>query len=445
MRSICLSFFTLAACQEITIKTVPPEIPEVEDSDPPEPPATAPDIEVDPPDLNFGAFPANCPADPLKITISNVGDAELEVSEVVLNGPQAAVYNLRVTPQTLAPGESFKANVGFTPPGWELYNQARVQVMSNDPDEGTVNVGLTGEGAEDAVWEQQWTQVRASSVDVLFVIDNSGSMSDNLQELANSFRVFIREFDNLGLNYHIAVTTTDMDRADAGQFVGAVITDQSADPVGEFRAQTAQGSAGSGDERGRDAAWAALTAPLINGANSGFLRNNANLAVVVVSDEDDSSTNVTVGGFNNWLNNLKGDPMLTSFSGMVGPDNGGGIGLGFACSILGGSDATFAPRYHDAIRGTKGVWGDICQYQYQPFLTFLAYVAAGLLVDFPLDKTPSAIGSIEVLVDGVPVPYGAVDGWTYDANNNVVQLHGDSVPDPGAVIVIQYPYATACD
>jgi hypothetical protein len=445
MRSTCLLALSLAACQEITIKTVPPEIPEVEDSDPPEPPATAPDILVEPLDLNFGAYPANCPADPLKITISNVGDAELEVSEIVLNGPESAVYNLRVTPQTLAPGESFKAQVGFTPPGWDTYNEARVQVMSNDPDEATVNVSLLGEGAEDAVWEQQWTQVNANSVDVLFVVDNSGSMSDNLRELANSFRVFIQQFDNLGLNYHIAVTTTDMDRADAGEFVGPVITQQSADPIGEFRAQTNQGAAGSGDERGRDAAWTALTAPLVNGANSGFLRSNANLAIVVVSDEDDSSVNVTVGGFNNWLNNLKGDPTLTSFSGMVGPDNGGGIGIGFACSILGGSDATFAPRYHDVIDATKGVWGDICQYQYQPFLTFLAYVAAGLLVEFPLDRTPSSIGNIEVLVNGAPVPYGIVDGWTYDANRNVVVLNGDSIPDPGAVIVVQYPYATSCD
>ena len=123
----------------------------------------------------------------------------------------------------------------------------------------------------------------------------------------------------------------------------------------------------------------------------------------------------------------------------------GGFGLGFACSVLGGGDATFAPRYHDVIDATKGVWGDICQYQYQPFLTFLAYVAAGLIVEYPLDRVPSAVGGIQVLVDGVSVPYGAVDGWTYDANQNRVVLNGDSIPDPGAVIVIEYPYATECD
>ncbi|HMV66186.1 MAG TPA: choice-of-anchor D domain-containing protein [Myxococcota bacterium] len=445
MRPTCLLLLSLAACQEITIKTVPPEIPEPEDSDTPEPPATAPDIQVEPTELNFGAFPANCAAEPQKVTITNIGDAELEVSEITLNGPESAVFDLRVAPRTLAPGESFKAQVGFTPTGWEVYNQARVQVLSNDPDEPTVNVNLIGEGAEDAIWEQHWTQLQAASVDVLFVVDNSGSMSDNLRELANSFRVFIQQFDNLGLNYHIAVTTTDMDRADAGTFVGPVITARSADPVGEFRTQTALGAEGSGDERGRDAAHAALTAPLVNAANSGFLRTDANLAIVVVSDEDDSSVNITVPAFNNWLNNLKGNPDLTSFSGMVGPDNGGGFGLGFACSVLGGGDATFAPRYHDVIDATKGVWGDICQYQYQPFLTFLAYVAAGLIVEYPLDRVPSAVGGIQVLVDGVSVPYGAVDGWTYDANQNRVVLNGDSIPDPGAVIVIEYPYATECD
>jgi hypothetical protein len=111
---------------------------------------------------------------------------------------------------------------------------------------------------------------------------------------------------------------------------------------------------------------------------------------------------------------------------------------------MGGSDATFAPRYHDLINGTAGVWSDICQFQTQVFLTFLSYVAAGLLFDFALDFTPSSVGSIVVEVDGTPLSYSAFNGWTFDAATNRVTLHGSAVPGPGAVITIRYPYLTSC-
>jgi hypothetical protein len=435
-----------AACQEYTVDKIP--VDPVEQEDPPETdvpvPETEPDIEVDTTQLDFGTMQVDCEAEPQRVTITNVGDADLDVSDVTLDGPDAALYTLSVVPQTLAPGESMRATVRFLPTGFDSYNEVRLQIFSNDPDESTVNVRLEGEGAENASWDQSWTQVQAGAVDVLFVIDNSGSMSDNINRLNNTFRTFIQQFDLLGLDYHIAVTTTDMDRPDRGEFVGPVITSRDPDPVQAFINQTDQGAAGSGDERGRDAAYAALTAPLINGPNAGFLRTNANLAIAVISDEDDFSSNVTVQAFNSWLNNLKGDPAMTSFSGMVGPDGGGGLIPGIACSIASG-DVTTAPRYHDLINGTRGVWGDLCNYQYQPFLTFLSFVAAGLIYEFPLDYTPDPWGQIAVTVDNQPVAYGTFDGWSYDAATNSVLLNGDAIPDPGTTIVITYPYATECE
>jgi hypothetical protein len=443
MRRLVPALFALAACQEFSIDKPIEEIPEPIDSDVPEPPATAPDIEVTPAELDFGYLPTDCPAEEQKVTITNVGDAPLEVSAVTLTGPDALVFTLAVNPRTLAPGESFKATLGFTAPAYDTYNRVKLVVASNDPDEGSVDVALFGAGAEDGIHEQAFLQTQASSVDVLFVIDNSGSMSDELDELARTFQTFITSFINLGLDYHIAVTTTDMDATGAGargRFAGDIITNSTPNPVAEFTQQTTQGAAGSGDERGRDAAYAALTPPLVTGPNNGFLRTDANLAVVVVSDENDFSNDIAVGPFNNWLNNLKGDPLATSFSGMVGPDGAGR----FACSLAGGSDATFAPRYHDVISGTAGVWSDICQFQTQVFLTFLSYVAAGLLFDFELDFTPSSVGSIIVEVDGVALPYSAFNGWTFDAATNRVTLHGSGVPGPGAVITIRYPFLTSC-
>lgn len=46
-------------------------------------------------------------------------------------------------------------------------------------------------------------------VDILFVIDNSGSMMPKQQALAQNIRKFIQRIDKSGANYHVAVTTTE--------------------------------------------------------------------------------------------------------------------------------------------------------------------------------------------------------------------------------------------
>lgn len=437
----------LAACQrQYTITEKPPEVDEPVDTDVPPPvePTLLPDIEVDPGDeIQFGAFPVDCAAEPQEVTIRNVGAADLDVTDVRFDAQFGLdAFTLTATPQVLAPGESMTATLDFTPRDMVAYDRIRLKVDSNDPDEPVVRVDVFGEGAENATYEQAWTQVQARDVDVLWVVDNSGSMSDDLVQLNNAIGTFISAFTNLGLDYHIAATTTDT-LVENGRFLGAVITPQSADPVQEFRAQVnSAGDLGSADEAGLDASYRALTnASLLSGPNAGFLRTDANLAVVVISDEDDFSQ-ISVPDYNRWLNNFKGDPTRTSFSGMVGPDSGGLT----ACSgVGGGGSASAAPRYHTAIRQTVGSWGDFCSFQITPFLSFLSSLAAGLEYKFTLDYAPNPIGQIEVLVDGVAIPYGLPNGWTYDASANAVLLNGSSVPQPGADIVISYPYQTTCN
>lgn len=439
-------------CQEYTFtpdKEPPPE-PEDTDLAPVEP--GAPDIEVNMTEVNFGYLPKDCPAEEIRVRIANVGESDLDVTAIALEGPDSSIYVLDAAPRILAPGDTMPARLNFTPPGWEEYDRVRLSIASNDPDEANVRLPVFGAGAEDGRWDQRFFQTSPAPVDVLFVIDNSGSMSDEVDQLARSFNTFIRQFQNLGLDWRIAVTTTDMDAPAGagmrGQFVGPIIDASTPDPVAEFTSQTNRGFNGSADEKGFDAARAALTAPLTNGANAGFLRTDANLSVVVVSDEDDYSGQ-SAQQFSQWLAGLKSPapPLtgqdVTSFSGMVGPD--GGAGQIIACGGLAGANASAAPKYHTAIDRSGGVWGDICTFQINPFLTFLAFRAAGLEFEFLLDHVPSSVAGIQVQVDGVNVPYGAANGWSYDARDNEVVLNGDAIPGPGAEIVITYPYATVCE
>src|SRR4051794_28884306 len=52
---------------------------------------------------------------------------------------------------------------------------------------------------------------RCEKIDVLFVIDNSGSMEQEQQNLIANFPQFIHVLDASGLDYRVAVTTTGRD------------------------------------------------------------------------------------------------------------------------------------------------------------------------------------------------------------------------------------------
>ena len=52
-------------------------------------------------------------------------------------------------------------------------------------------------------------QVRRNTVDVLLVVDDSCSMAEEQNKLADNFQSFISAFDGVDVDWQIAVTTTD--------------------------------------------------------------------------------------------------------------------------------------------------------------------------------------------------------------------------------------------
>jgi len=169
-------------------------------------------------------------------------------------------------------------------------------------------------------------------LDLLFVIDNSPSMADKQVSLAENFRRIIDKLVQLdgGLpNLHIGVVTSDMGTQGSGvatpgapigvlgnggcagaggdgalahdgdpQLVRGFLVDV-ADPaspggrlrnydgelVDEFARLAQVGAGGCGFEQH----LAAMRRAVSNPANAGFLRPDANLAVVILADEDDCS------------------------------------------------------------------------------------------------------------------------------------------------------------
>lgn len=166
-----------------------------------------------------------------------------------------------------------------------------------------------------------------NAVDILWLVDNSGSMEAEQQELGARFDEFVTALADLQADFHMAVVTTDLnDPQRAGVFnvgPGNLLSDGCSGIPAElsycadvqrdgsfvrrgdygaadealdieqlqrdFRCMASAGSCGSGFEQGLEALSTALGPERLNGANQGFLREDAFLLVIVLSDEDDCS------------------------------------------------------------------------------------------------------------------------------------------------------------
>ncbi|MEN0060652.1 MAG: hypothetical protein AAGA48_00810 [Myxococcota bacterium] len=282
-------------------------------------------------------------------------------------------------------------------------------------------------------------------VDVLLVMDNSCSMANNQEDIANSAPTFFGFFQGSNIDFHVGVISTDTDNTlTAGVLQTAeglsYITSSVPDPSQVFGNMIRLGTAGSASERGLEAVYRAL-GPLAPAANKGFRRDTAALHVVVVSDEDDLSRVPVLPdeGFTPWFLDLPAP--ARSFSSIV--------------CLPGCTDLVPGERYievTDAVGGITWSIGD----DWDEVLEQLAIQSSGLLRVFELSATPIE-DTIEVLVDrelpdGRVVtirfdravfddstdPPQLVDGeWVYDASDNTIAFQ-NFLPSVGNVVRITY-------
>jgi len=432
MRGFALiSLALLAGCTEYDL-----------DGDPDDVVGPVPDIKVDPLSLSWGVKLPGCPSDPKIITISNVGSADLRVNQIRLAGDSSA-YTLTATPDTLAPGASMEASVAFVA-GTTIEYLADVEVLSNDPDEDLVAVDLSGEGGNNPTNEDIFDQSSPTTVDVLWVLDNSCSMSDTVTDLEIAFDDFIGNFVTLGLDYQIGVVTTDMDDPTMqGRLQGPIHVMASAsmsqpDIVQAFDDAVEPNSAGSATEKALGAAYAALESPGY-ALTDGLVRTDANLAVIVVGDEDDQSS-MSANQYVSWMDAYKVDPDKTSVSGLV-PSGSNPF------DPTGCNDMMSVPKIIKVIDDTGGLRTRLCDLDFDQVMQWLSFTAAGLQTVFPLSGTPATgAAGIRVKVDGNTVPYDPLgqNGWTYNWQTNAVVFHGQAIPGPGVTVVITYPVEGSC-
>ncbi len=414
-----------------------PDTPIDTDTDNPVITGDHPDITVEPETLDFGSIPVDCPTEYEVVTITNDGSEELNIESLQMVGTGNSAFDVKGIREDLAPGESYTVKVNFTPQAWVTYDVS-LQIVSNDPDEGEYDMPVTGIGAEDMIYEDRFEQALPSTVDVLWIIDNSGSMSSTVDDLQAHFPTFMANFVALDLDWQMGLVSTDMD-TEGGRLSGDVFGADDPDPIGTFvsYSDAIMDHVGSASEKGMDASYAALQSPG-HALSAGLVRSGGTLSVIIITDEDDSSS-MKKGNYVTWLDAYKGDADKTAFSAMAGPESGM-----MPCTGANGISATPAPTYSYLVRNTGGFYTEICDMDFDEVLTNLSFYAAGMVTSWELTYQPSNAGQIEVYVDGVDVRYNGINGYTYDALRNEIVFHGDAIPAPEADIVVTYPVAGEC-
>lgn len=165
--------------------------------------------------------------------------------------------------------------------------------------------------ASTLVTQSSVTVNQSDKTDILFVIDNSGSMAPKQQNVRNNTAAFIAELAKSPTEYHLGILTTDLynEQTDAGRLrlAGATAPPYfwtSPDPnspqadaqrqalIDSFNATVLSlGTKGNGAEAGLATPLEALSSTNADvvAHNAGFLRQDADLAIIVVTDEDDCS------------------------------------------------------------------------------------------------------------------------------------------------------------
>ena len=391
----------------------------------------APVITITPDYHDFGDVYLGCD-DTLPIEIGNIGNSNLIISDIEFFASLPVDFSMQdyesilgPLPITIAPGDNINLNIDYTPIDTQD-DASYLEITSNDPATPIASADQDGLGDVEAWITDSHTQDGTVDVDILFVIDNSGSMGSNQTNIKNNFDTFMNAFTAAGVSYQIALITTD-----DSSFVGDVITNATADPITEFNDQIDSiGTRGSAHEKGLWYAYeSTTTGDASPGSSTGFQRPSARLVVVYVSDEPDfsdhaysggGSTTMTPSDYSASLLSLKTSSSLVIAHAIAGDYPSG-------CSTNGG--AQFGEGYYDVVNDLGGTFMSICASDWSGTMDTLARDSLAQ-VAFALSDTPIE-DTIEVTVDGV-----ISADWSYEASSNTIIFTVS--PADGSAINIDY-------
>jgi len=264
----------------------------------------------------------------------------------------------------------------------------------------------------DRIWVDNFYQpTTANGVDILWIIDMSGSMRDNEEKLLAGIEAMMKSLPASGWRLNMVSNSPDK-----------VIQDQQFPLVPGDTFQDAEdmyddiivGHFEMGFDSLEEYMFSNPYAPT-------WMRHDAALLVVFVSDEEDQSS-MTVTEFTTWYSNARQNVYLASIVNVDPADS--------LCPQ--GNPVFIGYNSMEATRYFGGVIVDICSDDWSPGVTD-ASIQVEPYESYELSHIPADMDSIRVFIDGVPN-----NDWHFVRTENVIYF--DIIPEPGVLVEMAYDY-----
>jgi len=297
--------------------------------------------------------------------------------------------------------------------------------------------------------------------DIIWVVDESGSMSDNRQDIDNNANSFFSQALAAGLDFRMGVTNVCDPSGNYANVVGkfcSLASTSDTDPGGidRFLAPTEQSTFSAcisnppgyegGSEYGLVNAKAAVEGHLPRTSGSpAKIRPNAKLVVIVVTDEIPNELNgvlsyvnysqctldsSTMGKVNQAL-----QPYLDLFQGSIDPEAQAMVNvIGGVCNNTCSADV--AHGYSELAERLGGQSADVCQKDLGTSLQVIIDSIIGAASPVQLSYTPITT-SLTATLDGKVIKRSRTSGFDYVATSNTLSLV--NVPyKKGSVVITSY-------
>jgi len=303
---------------------------------------------------------------------------------------------------------------------------------------------ITAKNSKVITTSNHFTQANSNQKsDFLFVVDDSGSMSDNQNALSQAADDFSNEMGVSGIAYRSAVITTSYGATNHTNGSAYRILRNKGiieNNTASLKEALIAGTYGSGTETGIYNAEQALQSKkhgnAVDGAITkiGMPENGAVLSVIIISDERSQYRNRAYKTFD-INNNLFVSRNIRVYS-IIQPD--------YNYQTTGVFDASNRSQYDDLSSVTHGIYTDINNKNSNGNLDFstimkkIAKDAGGTASQFTLSHPAISITSVKV--NGTRLYESTTDGYTYSQSSQAIVFHGNAIPTPTAKIVVDYSY-----
>jgi hypothetical protein len=285
---------------------------------------------------------------------------------------------------------------------------------TGEPEVVYVEVEVNDTGWDDDIWVEHFTQpMGADGVDILWIIDTSGSMYRYDIQLMAGIEAMMNALPESG--WRLAMMSNDPAQASIENQFPLVPGDDIDDALDMYNAMGR-----GGREEGFDSAYEYM---FNNSYASTWMRSDAALLVVFVSDEEEQSDDhfPLVDDFISWYSTLRlGSAYLASINNVEVADS--------VCASPPNS-IDIGDRYMEATNYFGGTIVDVCSEDWSAGVTD-ASTQVEPFEEWPLEYEPKP-DSIEVFING-----SLNSDWTYDSSENKVLF--TVIPTGGVLVEIAY-------